>query len=102
MPMETTVADTILEQLGGRRFLAMTGARDLVRGRTALECRLPARLAKNGITRVRIVLTPLDVYVVETWREYRGRRTMVDSCDDVYAENLQDVFTRMTGLATRL
>lgn len=104
MAVETdmTVATTILEQLGGPRFVHMTGARDLVGGRSELRFRLPARLAKDGVNVVRIVLTPMDVYTVETYRARGGKSTLVDTAEDIYAEDLQRVFTRMTGLVTRL
>ncbi len=99
---ELTVASTILAQLGGRRFIVCTGAKDFVGGRDFLQFRLPRGLAKDGITRVRIVLTPMDVYTVETWRVTGRTATLVDSREDVYCDVLQDVFSRMTGLVTRL
>lgn len=62
---DITVSKTILEQLGGRRFIAMTGARDLIGGTNYLMFRLPRGLAKNGINKVKITLDWTDTYVVE-------------------------------------
>lgn len=95
-----TVANTILEQLGGRRFLAMTGAKNLVGSETPdglgfLGMRLPIGKAKA----VRIVLTAMDDYRVHTFTR-TGRE--IDVTEGVYAEDLQNVFANMTGLATRL
>ena len=39
--MSTTIATTILQQLGGSRFIAMTGAKNLVAEENALIFRLP-------------------------------------------------------------
>jgi hypothetical protein len=96
---DTQIARTILEQLGGGRFLAMTGARRLVALESGLMFSLPFPSAPN---KVRITLTPMDTYTVEAFRvsgtnaKNRGMR------QDVYAEDLQRVFTALTGLDTRM
>lgn len=41
------IAETILSQLGGRRFIAFTGAKEFVAIESGLMFRLPARLAKK-------------------------------------------------------
>ncbi len=61
---DMTVATTILEQLGGRRFLVMTGARYLLAHAAALSFQLPSNFAKNGINRVRVDLNSHDLYDV--------------------------------------
>jgi hypothetical protein len=96
------VAKTILEQLGGGRFLVMTGAKNLVGSHDALTMKLPSNLTKGRITHVRVTLTPMDEYTVEGMR-IRGTRTivMVDRREGVYADTLQSIFTDMTGLYTR-
>lgn len=43
MPTNLTVANTILHQLGGRRFIAFTGARDLLGDTNSLTFKLPKR-----------------------------------------------------------
>src|SRR5574337_1560381 len=56
-------AEIILEQLGGRRFVKMTGASLLMDGGTYLSFRLPGKnFCKQDINYVRIELTPMDVY----------------------------------------
>lgn len=102
---ELSVANTILAQLGGRRFIAMTGACSMSGGSNALGFRLPARTAKNKITGVRITLDPSDTYTV-TFLAQRGSPTFevytVAEHSMVYCDQLEGVFTSETGLATRL
>lgn len=103
---DLTVAKTILEQLGGRHFLMMTGAKNLVGSDTSLTFRI-AR-SKDGSNTVRITLTPLDVYTVETFsvRKVRGsfeiKSTPKSTVTDVYCDTLRPVFEKLTGLRTRL
>jgi hypothetical protein len=100
------IAAVILEQLGGRRFITMTGASSFSSGESQLTFRIPK--AKNGIGAVKITLTPMDVYKMEfvAWRgtfEGGDRRVeVVVTLDDIYFDSLQDAFTRETGLATHL
>ena len=101
---DTTIANTILAQLGGRRFLAMTGASNLIAGSNYLACKIP-RAAKK-ITHMRVTLDLNDTYTVE-FLNCRTTRTQlkhetVESLSNVYAENLQAIFTSETGLYTTL
>jgi hypothetical protein len=101
--MTMQVANTILSQLGGNRFLAMTGARDLMGSENSLTMRLP-RGAKSGITHIRVTLDPSDTYTVKAMKFNKRALQMTDIAtqDDVYADNLRDIFEAMTGLYTRL
>lgn len=67
--MSTTIAQTILAQLGGNRFLAMTGARLLCDLGDGLAFNLP-RGAKNKANKVCIRLAG-DLYRV-TFYSIRG------------------------------
>jgi hypothetical protein len=58
--IEQGIAQTIFAQLGGRRFIAMTGARNLVGGENYLMFSLPTGFAKNRINNVRITLDWTD------------------------------------------
>ncbi len=100
--MSDQVARTILQQLGGNRFAAMTGASSFSSGKNMLTFRLPARSTKNNGSAMRITLTPLDVYKLELLKVVNFEVITISMCDDVYAENLQDTFTEMTGLYTTL
>lgn len=100
------VAETILSQLGGRRFLAMTGAR-VVTGENSLAVKLPKK-AKDGINSVRIFLEPSDTYRVEFSRFNANAMTDADlfqviaTESDVYADQLTVIFESVTGLAVSL
>mgnify|MGYP001557959701 FL=1 len=103
MTTKLAVAETILAQLGGRRFLAMTGAKNLIgsdRDRS-LSMKL-GRGALHGITHLRVTLDASDTYTV-TFSKVRGTNvTTVAEIAGVYAEDLASVFTTETGFATRL
>jgi hypothetical protein len=96
------VANTILEQLGGRRLMAMTGAKNFIGSEDALSFRLPSNFAKDGINAVRVQLMADDTYTV-CFSKVRGTAVKVVSIDHmVYCDMLQDLFMSKTGLATRL
>ncbi|MCE1119126.1 hypothetical protein [Pseudomonas sp. NMI795_08] len=96
------IAGTILDQLGARRFMIMTGARDVVVTATGLQFRLPAKLTLRNSNMVRIELGECDTYTVIAGRwasfEFKERGRV----EAVQAEQLQGAFTRLTGLDTHL
>lgn len=94
------VARTILDQLGGRQFIVMTGARDLSSGARSLQFRIGRNA--HAITHVRVTLDPSDTYTVEFYRGRGVKVRLATSHADVYAEDLRDLFTRETGLYTSL
>ena len=116
-----TIARTILTQLGGNKFIAMTGARgfsshDAMTGAKgpALSFQLPSRFAKGGINYVKVYLTPADTYSVAFYkvgpqpsmkRMLQGAKqtiTLVAEVDDVHVEQLRSIFSSHTGLDTHL
>lgn len=100
------VAQTILQQLGGNRFLAMTGAKDLMSSPHGLSFKIKGKAPGSGrpITHVRITLNTNDLYIVEARRWSASSLTMftVSRTTDVWADMLGEVFTDATGLYTRL
>lgn len=95
------VAKTILAQLGNNRFVAMTGAKNLVGGENSLSFSLP-RGAKNGINKVKITLDPSDTYTVEFFKYRNFDLKLISESDNVYCDMLQEIFTNHTGLYTKL
>lgn len=98
------VAETILTQLGGGKFVAMTGARAFAGSADSLTFKLPK--SPSGIRGVRVTLTPDDLYTV-TFYKWTGRVGASDFVpvlerEGVYADQLRDVFTAATGLYTSL
>lgn len=103
MATDMTVASTILEQLGGSRFVAMTGARNFLGAPTYLAFHLPANGDIRNRRLVEVHLLPSDTYKIVV-QQFRGLQMIVQAvkAEDVYAEDLQRVFTSLTGLDTKL
>lgn len=103
--VDLRITETIIQQLGARRFVAMTGARDFMAVDShTLQFDLPYCCVRNAGNRMRIKLQPDDTYSLVLYR-IRKRGFQVDvleECDGIYADQLQDVFTSMTGLFTSL
>lgn len=99
-PGYADIANTILAQLGGNRFRAMTGSRDFA----AVERGLQFKVGKNsfGVNFCRIRLNGADTYDVEYGFLRSGRVTVKASSEGVYFDQLQADFTRNTGMYTRL
>jgi len=106
----TQIADTILEQLGGRRFIAMTGAKNFLAHpasndgatRGALQMDLPATITKDKGNRLFVRLTADDLYQVELWKIRGLNFRKLGSADAVPVESLRQTFTGLTGLDTHL
>lgn len=60
-----TIAETILEQLGGNKFVVMTGAKNFVKTDNSLKFFLPRR-AGSKVNLVTITLEN-DLYILETY-----------------------------------
>lgn len=102
--MTTQVAEAILAQLGGRRFIAMTGAQCFIGSPRALSFQLPGSMCRSRINAVRITLESNDTYTVKFFRVPRSSCALktIAECVDIYADHLRDVFTRETGLETSM
>jgi AraC-like DNA-binding protein len=95
------VAQTILEQLGGNRFCAMTGASNLVAGQNMLQFKI-GRGAANKANLARVDLAADDTYTVKF---YSVRGTSIRQISEhvaVYADALRRLFTQQTGMAVSL
>ena len=100
--MTCEIANTILAQLGGNRFIAMTGAKDFLGLKHGLSFKL--RRNDSGVNYVRIDLTPDDTYTV-TFAKITHRGTKVTdkgTYEGIYADMLRGLFTRVTGMETSL
>lgn len=104
MKMSNQIAQTILEQLGGNRFAVMTGAKHFLADGNSLKFKLPggSGFCKNGINYVVVTLEPSDTYAVEFYKIRSLKMKLVSKVDNVYCDQLQDVFTGATGLYTSL
>ena len=96
-----TIAQTILAQLGGNKFIVMTGAKNLV-GATGhiLSFKIGRNAAK--VSHVRISLEANDTY---TMKFFNVRKTTVKEIsvrEMVYADQLCSVFESVTGMYTSI
>ena len=98
--MESRIAKTILQQLGGNKFIAMTGAKNLGASNKSLSMKI-GRNSKS-INYVVITLKSSDLYEMEFIRMRGAKRTVVKKVKGVYADQLQTMFTKYTGMNTRL
>lgn len=101
--MTNEVANTILAQLGGRRFIAMTGTKNFVGSDTYLQFDLPRGCA-NKATKCRVTLDANDTYTV-TFYKWNARKldmATVGEQTGIYCDMLRNVFTEATGMLTSL
>ena len=94
------IADVILEQLGGSRFLQMTGASHLVAGDRALHMRLPRNA--SGANFLSIELEPSDTYRITFAKLRNVTIREVYVADRVHVDELRPIFEKVTNLATSL
>lgn len=103
------IAETILQQLGGNRFIAMTGAKNFVGDDYSLSMTLPRNASRAN--RLKITLTPMDDYTMEFTRQtvghltknykwIEGKTETVKTFDGIYCDQLQELFTSVTGMYT--
>jgi hypothetical protein len=97
---DMTCANTIFQQLGGNKFAVMTGAKNL----TGTDKTLSFSIMRNAkkVTHVKITLNWKDLYDIEFVRVHKLKINPVSECKDVYFDELQRVFTKETGLDTRM
>lgn len=108
------VAKEIYRQLGGNKFAYITGAKNFLS--SSGEPWLSFRIGRNGskANYVKITLTPMDTYTMEfkkvtmprlnkkTWQFSDYKETLIAKRENVYCDELQNVFTEITGLVTRM
>lgn len=108
----TEKATIIINQLGGNKFLAMTGSKNFL----ALENGVRMDLAKNesGANKLEITLDGLDLYNMRFFKFTPGRlnkktfaytddkTTEIQEYNGVFNNQLQELFTGVTGMDTHL
>ena len=95
-------AEEVLKQLGGNRFIAMTGAKNFVKNDKERSIVFKIPRAKSSITHVKITLTSMDVYNVEFISVRGTNMKTVKLVKGIYNDQLQSIFTQYTGLNTSL
>lgn len=90
----------VIAQLGGGRFIAMTGAKDFFIGPKGVVFKI-GRNAKN-VNYVRINLNSMDTYDIEFLSIRNYKEKVKSKAKGVYADTLRDTFEQNTGLRTSL
>lgn len=98
-----SVGEIIFQQMGGYKFIAMTGAYSLTSDNKSFSFRLPRN--KNKIVGVAVELEPNDTYkmsfVKSSGSVSKGTfKVEKEVVEDVYCDMLQDIFLDKTGLYT--
>lgn len=96
-------ANLLINQLGGNRFVAMSGAKNFVLDKAAGFVAFKVGRNAAKVTHVRITLNALDLYDME-FLNIRGMNPIktIAEASNVYCDRLQAEFTAATGLETRL
>ena len=108
MMAEGKVGNEMLRQLGGRRFMMMVGAKQPIWNGDKNE--LGMKIGRNaiGANYFTIRLNPKDLYDLRFESRRMNRKTYEMSVkvkaehNDVYADQLQEIFENTTGLYTRM
>ncbi len=98
---DLTTAKTILQQLGGNKFIACTGCKNFV----ADNYKLNMRLTRNKVNAqyLTIYLNVMDLYDLVFTSVNKDLDIIVKAeRKNVYFDDLQNVFTEVTGLITQL
>ena len=93
------ISQTILEQLGGSKFRAMTGVKNFLRSNNSISMHLPNTKNKIKAKYLTVFLNPDDTFRLRFQK--RNLETIID-ITDIHADHLQNTFTQTTGLYTHL
>ena len=96
--MDKQVAKIILQQIGGRRFVAMTGSHDFINLGNGLRMSLSRN--KTSANRLEIIYDEgADLYDLRFYRQSINHKTFevktkdIKTIDGVYCDMLEDIFT---------
>lgn len=99
------IAKTILQQLGGNRFIVMTGSKEFIDMGNGLRMNLAKN--KTSANRLDIVYDEgKDLYRMRFFRRTFSKKTFevkvrdITNYEEVYCDMLESVFTEVTGLYT--
>ena len=97
---ENKVGKIILQQLGGNKFIAMTGAKGFgITGNT-----LVFKIGRNskGVNYIRITLDSNDTYTMEFINIRKQKITIKAKHSGIYNDQLTTIFEKETGMYTHL
>ena len=92
----------LLQQLGGNKFIAMTGAKNLAFDKAKNTLHMKIGRNAKGVNHLRIKLTRADLYDMEFLQVRAGNVKVKAKEKGVYNDQLQKMFTKHTGMYTSL
>jgi hypothetical protein len=95
------IAKTILAQLGGHKFVVMTGAKHILATDHGLRFRIGRNKTRANIVKIDLDLGK-DLYMMEFGYVRKYEYFVQERFDDLYADQLGPIFEDYTGMATRL
>ena len=96
--MSNQISTVIYEQMGGHKFSVMVSAK-YMSVTDGLRISFKGSRKANLLT---IILKPNDTYTMVFGRLSSKNYKVVKTIDDIYCDQLQNIFTEFTGLATHL
>lgn len=99
---DKSIAIEILRQLGGKRFIAMTGAKNFWCDNNTMGFKLSGTMTKNRINWIKITLNAMDTYDIEFISIWGDKMKTIEKLEGIYNDGLQDVISDRTGLALSL
>ncbi len=101
------ITGEILKQLGGQRFIVMTGSKNFgfaesSKGEAQLSFHLTRNAAKAQFCTITLKFD--DTYTVTFTKLNKKTYSLetIKECVGVYCDNIQEIFTEVTGLYTSL
>ncbi len=95
------IANTILAQLGGNKFIVMTGSKNFIASKESLTMTLTKNKVKAKY--LSVTLNSNDTYTMLFFSLNRNfERVSKSEKTGVYFDQLQSIFTEVTGLDTHL
>jgi hypothetical protein len=96
-----TIANTILAQLGGNKFIVMTGSKNFIASKESLTMTLTKNEVKAKY--LSVTLNSNDTYTMLFFSLNRNLdRVTKSEKSGIYFDQLQSIFTEVTGLDTHL
>ena len=92
-------ATQILEQLGGKRFIAMTGSKNFCDMGDGLKMTLTSNKLKAKYLYIQLIN---DTYTMTFAKIVKWEWVVISESVGIYAEMLQSEFTRQTGMFTKI
>ena len=98
--MNKEVVETTLRQLGGNKFVVMVGAKNIGGDNTTLSFKFMRNSSKS--TYCQITLNGSDLCDIKFGHIRKFVYTVDKEFNDIYNDQLVEIFERYTGLRTKL